>query len=90
VQRSARLASPVWPMRDPFRVLLLADRAGDLRRESDISFHDSPPHVVPFLHNTFRVRLYLDARIKLPTAWDSIIAYLHATGTDVAWNGPHR
>jgi len=73
-------------MRDPFRALLLAHRASDLRRESDVSFHDSPQHVVSFLYNTFRVRLYLDARNKLPTATHSIIAYRHATGTDVAWN----
>lgn len=86
VQRSARLASPVWEMQNPFRALLLADRASDLRRESDVWFHDSPQHVVSFLYNTFRVRLYLDARNKLLTATDSIIAYRHAFSTDVSWN----
>jgi hypothetical protein len=87
VERSARLSSPVWEMGDPFRVLGLADRANDLRRESDISFHDSPHHVVSFLFRSFRVRLYIDARNKLPTATDSIIAYRNATDTDVEWNG---
>jgi hypothetical protein len=85
-QEIAYLSSPAWEIRNPFRALLLADRAADLQRENDISFHDSPQHVVSFQYDTFRVWLYIDSRNKLPTATESTIAYRHSFSSDIAWN----
>jgi len=87
VLRSTRtLSSPSWEMRNPIRALLLADRAADLRREGDITFHDSLQHAVSFVYDGYRIRLYLDAKMKLLTATESTIAFGHATSADVAWN----
>ena len=82
----AMLASPAWEVQNPIRALLLADRAAYLQREADITFHDSPQHVVSFGHDGLHIRLYLDARMKLLTATEATIAYRHATSADVAYN----
>jgi hypothetical protein len=86
VRRVTGLPGQAWEMRDPFRALLLADKAADLRTEPDEILHDSPQHVVSFTVDGFRTKLLLDGRTKLITATQSLLGFSHATADDIGEN----
>jgi len=86
VRRVAGLPDQAWEMRDPFRALLLADKAADLRTEPDEILHDSPQQAVSFTIDGFRTKILLDARTKLITATQSLLGFSHATADDIAEN----
>lgn len=78
---------PSWESQDPVRALLLARLATDLVREADTVSHDALQRVVSFRNGRFRVRIFIDERLGLPTATESTVAFDNGASGSVAWNG---
>jgi hypothetical protein len=66
----------------PERILLTALAAPELRALADTRLQDVPHHVVAFRHGHARVKLYLNARTRLPT----MVETLDAHPSDFFWS----
>jgi hypothetical protein len=84
--RRVTLAPPGWMLGDPFRALLLADKAADLRREPDESLHGARQEVVSFTAQGVRAKILIDAATHLITATETRLGFTHATSSEIAYN----
>jgi hypothetical protein len=73
-------------MGDPFRALLLADRASDLRLEPDETLHGARQRVVAFTAQGVPAKVLIDAASHLITATETRLGFSHATSSEIAYN----
>jgi len=84
--RRVTLAPPGWMLGDPFRALLLADKAPDLRLEPDETLHGARQRVVTFTAQGVHAKVLIDATSHLITAAETRLGFSHATSSEIAYN----